>query len=186
MKYLILFVCLWTAPLFGQNRAFYLLLGSPIGTLGESTQQLKPKPGLLLGADYWVTNAKGNSWSMGLDYQFFSRKKGQQKETFEYLTIRAMPIIWNLGEKKAGYFALGIFGNYLLHQEFKDGGSVVNSTKLIQRTYVGPSVGVGVRLGEEGKSRILMGLRDDFGLLGFGNGSSLKFNTISLCAGINI
>jgi len=72
------------------------------------------------------------------------------------------------------------------NQEFQVGGSVVNETKSIQRTYFGPSCGFGVRLGEEGKSRIIMGLRDGFGLLGVGKGIPLKFNTITLFAGLEI
>lgn len=97
-----------------------------------------------------------------------------------------MPFVWQLDKKKQWYFEGGIFGNYLLHQEFQVGGSVVNSTKLIGRTYLGPSCGFGVRLGDEGRSRILLGIRDEFGILGFGKGSTLKFNTITLFAGLEI
>jgi len=158
----------------------------PIGTLGEGGEGLKATPGFAIGLGYWFTNSKGNAWSLGAAFGSFKRKNETQKETFEYLTLRGMPFVWQLDKKKHWYFEAGIFGNYLLHQEFQDNGSVMNSTKLIQRTYLGPSCGFGVRLGEEGRSRILLGIRDDFGLLGFGKGSPLKFNTITLFAGLEI
>jgi hypothetical protein len=187
MTRLTLLLCFFATGALAQNRSMHILLGTPMGTFGESSNKaLKPKPGFAIGLDYWVENEKGHIWSLGGTYSAFRRSNEDLKETFEYLTIRAMPIAWNLDNKKRWYFQVGVFGNYLLVQNLQDGGSVVNSTKSIQRTYVGPSAGVGVRLGEAGKSRILFGLRDDFGILGFGKGTPLKFNTITLFAGLEI
>lgn len=186
MSRLVLLFCFLSSVMFAQERSAHILLGMPIGTLGEGGEGLKATPGFAIGLGYWFTNSKGNAWSLGAAFASFKRKNETDKETFEYLTLRVMPFVWQLDKKKQWYFEGGIFGNYLLHQEFQVGGSVVNSTKLIQRTYLGPSCGFGVRLGEEGRSRILLGIRDEFGLLGFGKGSALKFNTITLFAGLEI
>ena len=123
---------------------------------------------------------------MGATYCSFSRKHEDLKETFEYLTIRGMPVVWNLDKQKKWYFELGLFGNYLLHQESQMGGSVLDNTQSRQRTYLGPSGGLGVRLGKAGQSRVLFGLRNDLGLLGIGKGKSIRFNTITLFAGLEI
>ncbi|MFN0176446.1 MAG: hypothetical protein ACKVU0_17535 [Saprospiraceae bacterium] len=186
MNRLVLLFLFFSTGMFAQERAAHIFLGMPIGMLGEGGEGLKAKPGFAIGLGYWLTNSKGNAWSLGASYGSFKRKNETQKETFEYLTLRVMPFVWQLDKKKKWYFEGGIFGNYLLHQEFQDGGAVVNSTKLIQRTYLGPSCGFGIRLGEEGRSRILLGIRDDFGILAFGKGSPLKFNTITLFAGLEI
>ncbi len=186
MNRLTLLFFFFTTSLVAQERAAHIFLGMPIGTLGERGKELKPKPGFSIGLEYWFINSKGNAWSLGVAFSHFKRKNETEKETFEYITLRAMPLVWQLDKKKKWYFEAGVFGNYLMHQEFQVGGSVVNETKFIQRTYLGPSCGFGVRLGEEGKSRIIMGIRDDFGILGFGKGIPLKFNTITLFAGLEI
>lgn len=186
MYRLILLFCFVVTTAHAQDRALHIFLGVPMGTFGESSLKLSPRPGFAIGLDYWAENTKGHIWSLGANYNLFSRSNETQKETFEYLTVRAMPIAWNLDKHKKWYFQLGIFGNYLLHQEFQEAGSVVNNTKILQRTYLGPSAGFGVRLGEAGKSRILFGLRDDFGALGFGKGITQKFNTITLFAGLEL
>ncbi len=181
-----LLFCLLATPGLAQENAATILLGMPIGTFGEKSSDLKPKPGFAIGLGFWFVNEKGNAWNLGASFSSFKRKNETEKETFEYLTLRGMPLVWQLDKKKHWYFEIGIFGNYLLHQEYQVGGSVVNETKFIQRTYLGPSAGFGVHLGEKDKSRILFGLRDDFGILGFGKGSPLKFNTITLFAGLEL
>lgn len=186
MRSLILLFFLCTTPLMAQDRAAHILLGMPIGTAGGKSADLSPKPGFAIGLDCWFSDSKGNPWSLGAMYNLFRRKNETQKETFEYFSLRAMPLVYHLDKKKQWYFEIGVFGNYLLHQEFQDGGSVMNKTKLIQRTYFGPSGGFGVRIGDEGKSRILIGLRDEFGILGLGKGAKQQFNTITLFAGLEI
>ncbi len=184
MNRLILIFCLFATGVSAQEGAFHILLGSPIGMLGEGRVGLKPKPGFAIGLDYWVVNKKGNVWSVGASWGSFRRKQDRQKETFEYLTVRGMPLVWLLDKKKAWHIELGGFANYLLHQEYQDVGAVTNDTKLIQRTYLGICGGFGVHLGEKDKNRILLGLRDDYGLLGLGKGTPLKFNTLTLFAGL--
>lgn len=169
-----------------QERVSHIFLGMPVGIGGERGADLQPRPGFAIGLDYWIFNAQGNAWSLGAVYSSFNRKNKDRKETFEYLTIHGMPIVWNLDKKKQWYFEIGLFGNYLLHQEAQEGGSVMDMTKSLQRIYFGPSAGFGVRIGQAGQSRILIGLRNDYGLLGVGAGTSLKFNTLTFFAGLEI
>ncbi|MFN0033478.1 MAG: hypothetical protein ACKVUS_00340 [Saprospiraceae bacterium] len=186
MKHLTLLFCFLATGALAQERAAHIFLGMPLGTLGERGAGLKPKPGFAIGLDYWFFNAKGNAWSLGASYSSFKRKNESQKETFEYLTVRAMPLVWHLDEKKQWYIEAGGFANHLLHQESQMGGSVTNNTKLFKKIYVGLSGGLGARLGEKDKTRILAGIRNDLGLLGFGKGLPLSFNIITLYAGLEI
>jgi hypothetical protein len=181
-----LLFCLFAGKLMAQDRALHIVLGTSMGTLGEEGAGLQPKPGFVIGMEYWATNAKGNAWSLSATWNSFRRSNETKKETFEYLTLRALPLVWNLDKKKQWHLAVGGFANYLLVRNLRDGGSVSNDTDTTQRTYAGLSGGIGARLGEEGRSRLLIGLRDDFGLLGLGNGKALKFNTISLFAGLEL
>ena len=182
----ILFCFIATSTCAQQERAAHVFLGMPVGLNGAGGNTLSPKPGFALGLDYWFFNENRNTWSLGATYSFFTRKNEQVKETFEYLTLRAMPLVWHINKKKTWYIEAGVFGNYLFHQELQESGSVVNNTKILQRTYLGPSVGIGARLGSEGRTRILVGIRDDFGALGLGKGTPLNFNTITLFAGLEI
>ncbi|MDX1913691.1 MAG: hypothetical protein SFV22_19505 [Saprospiraceae bacterium] len=186
MKRLTLLFLLYAGILSAQDRALHIVLGSSLGTLGENSADLTPQPGFVIGMEYWMKNEKGNAWSVNATWNSFRRSNETKKETFEYLTLRALPLVWNLDKKAMWHIAAGGFANYLLVRNLRDGGSVSNSTGDTQRTYLGLSAGLGARLGEEGRSRLLIGLRDDFGLLGFGNGNALKFNTISLIVGLEL
>lgn len=188
MKYLVFVLCLMAATsVSAQKRSLHILLGTTIGTLAkENKLDLTPRPGFLLGLEYWALNAKGNYWSAGINYNAFRRVADKQKETFEYLNMYALPLMWALDKQKKWYFQAGLFSNYLLGQNLDDNGNVINSTKKLQRFYVGPSVGIGARLGQEGSSKILLGLRNDYGAIGFGKGTAQRFNTISLVAGIEL
>jgi hypothetical protein len=184
---LILIFCFLAGTICAQNRAIHIVLGSTIGTLGSNNKlNLTPRPGFTLGLEYWGRNAKDNAWSAGLLYSAFRRVNETQKESFEYLTFYSMPLMWALDKKNQWFFQGGLFGNYLLGQSLDDNGNVINDTKKLQRLYFGPSVGIAARLGQEDRSRILLGLRNDFGAIGFGNGIAQRFNTISLIAGIDL
>lgn len=184
---LILIFCFFAGMICAQSRAIHIVLGSAMGTLGKDNKfDLTPRPGFSLGLEYWGTNTKGNKWSAGLTYNTFQRVKEDKKERFEYLTFYSMPLMWVLDKNKQWFFQGGLFGNYLLGQSLDDKGNIINDTKKLQRLYFGPSVGIGARLGQEGKSHILLGLRNDFGAIGFGSGTAQRFNTISLFAGIEL
>ncbi|MBC7775356.1 MAG: hypothetical protein H7246_07955, partial [Phycisphaerae bacterium] len=119
-RFAVLF-CLFATGAFAQENAPHILLGMPIGTFGEKLSDLKPKPGFAIGLDWWFTNSKGNVWSLGAAFSSFKRKNETEKETFEYLTLRAMPLMWQLDKKKQWHLEIGIFGNYLLHQVYQVG-----------------------------------------------------------------
>lgn len=179
-----------------QERSFNILVGAnyPI-ELGDAGAGLSPKAGFVLGLDYWVKNKKGQVWSAGASFNSFRRKgeatvNGQiipQDETLEYLNLHGAPLIWMLGKKERWYAEAGGFVNYLLRQETESSGNVTINTELFQRIYLGLSAGAGVRLGDENSSKLLIGLRNDLGLLSFGAGPrSLKFNAVSLFVGLGI
>ena len=174
------------AGLNAQDRGLYIDLGTAFGIQRVGTSDLKAKPGFMLGVEYWSTGSKGNSWSASAAWNSFSQGDKHKKETYEYVTLRVLPLIWNLGKKQLWYAEFGFFGNYLLLQQFKDGGAVLKQTELSQRPYAGLSAGVGARLGQPGENRLLIGLRNDFGLLGFGSGKPLQFSTLTLFAGLDI
>jgi len=179
-----------------QERSFNILVGAnyPI-ELGSSGASLSPKGGITVGLDYWAKNKKGDAWSAGVSFNSFRRKgdvtlNGQvfsQDETFEYLNLHGAPLIWLLDKKERWYAEAGGFVNYLLHQETESRGNVTDNTELFQRIYLGLSAGAGVRLGDKSSSKLLIGLRNDLGLMSFGAGPrSLKFNAISLFVGLGI
>lgn len=187
MRVLALVFCFTASGVFAQQKALHIVLGSPIGTLGrENKENLTPRPGFCLGLEYWGQNAKGNNWSAGVIYSAFRRVSGEKKETYEYLTVYSMPLMWTMDKRGTWSVQAGLFGNYLLGQNLYDNGSIVNSTQKLQRLYLGPSAGIAARLGQEGRSRILFGVRNDFGAIGFGSGTAQRFNTISLIAGIEL
>lgn len=187
MRYLVLVFCFMASTVCAQKRALHIVLGSAIGTLGkENKENLAPRPGFSLGLEYWGQNSKGNHWSAGVLYTAFRRVSGEKKETYEYLTLYTLPLMWALDKRGKWFVQAGLFGNYLLGQSLDDNGNVINGTKTLQRLYVGPSAGIAARFGQEGSSRILLGLRNDFGAIGFGNGIAQRFNTISLIAGIEL
>ncbi|GAB4493963.1 MAG: hypothetical protein OHK0019_19050 [Saprospiraceae bacterium] len=185
-------------PAFTQERSFNILLGIlPYTTEFGSTSsvQWKPRLGFVLGLDYWAKNKKGEVWSAGISYQTFKRRgdvtsNGQtfpQEETFEYLNLHGAPLIWQFGKKEQFFAEVGGFFNFLLHQEAESRGNVVDNTPLFQKIYLGPSAGIGARLGDPGGSKLIIGLRNELGLASFGSGSvSAKFNTFSLYVGLGI
>lgn len=187
MRHLVL-ICFLLLPLsmLAQDKAMHIFLGTPMGLMGDGGKGLKPRVGFAIGLDYWGFNKKGYPWSAGAAWNSFKRSNETQKETFEYLVLHAMPLVWQIGKKKQVYAEAGIFGNYLLHSETILNSNLTNTTKLTQRTYLGLSGGIGVRLGQDGGSHLIIGLRDDLGALGFGKGFPQKFNTITLFAGIEI
>lgn len=186
MKGLILVFFVLAVEATAQRPLWYIDLGMPLGLLGEEEMGVKPKPGFVLGSEFWFTNRKGNFWSAGLTWSSFNETKGSRKQTYEYLTARVMPMIWVFGKKKQGYGEFGLFGSKLLLKQVKDGGAVTKQTNLYQQQYVGLSGGLGARFGKAGESGLLIGWRNDVGLLGFGSGKPLKFWTTTLFAGLNI
>lgn len=187
MKYWFFVFCLISSGLAAQNRALHIALGTNVGLLAkENKLDLSPRPGFLLGLEYWAKNQKGNFWSAGVCYAAFSRSREDKKETFEYLNVYSMPLMWPLGNKNQWFVQGGLFGNFLLGQSLDDNGNVTNSTKKMHRLYVGPSLGLAARLGQDGRSKILLGLRNDYGAISFGSGTAQRFNTISLMAGIEL
>lgn len=184
-------------PAFTQERSFNILLGVPYATEfgSKSSVKWKPRFGFTLGLDYWAKNKKGEIWSAGISYQTFKRKgdvtsNGQtfpQEETFEYLNLHGAPLIWQLGKKDQFFVEVGGFFNFLLHQETESMGEVTDNTPLFQKVYLGPSAGIGARLGDPGSSKLIVGLRNEFGLASFGSGPvSLKFNAFSFYVGLGI
>jgi hypothetical protein len=187
MRNLIVLLSFIATSTCAQDRALHILVGSSVGLLAkENKLELSPRPGFLLGLEYWAKNKKGNYWSAGTCYTAFRRVKDEQKETYEYLNVYGLPMMWALDKKDRWFFQAGLFSNILLSQNLDDNGNVVNNTKKLQRIYLGPSVGLGARLGQEGRSKILLGLRNDYGVIGFGNGTAQRFNIICLVAGIEI
>lgn len=180
-----------------QERSFDILLGLPYAVEfgGEGSTDWTPKGGLVLGVEYWAKNKQGNAWSAGIFYNAFKRKgkvaQGnqtvEQEETFEYVKLHGMPLIWKLGKKERWFAEAGGFANLLLHQETDVNGNVTNNTQFFQRIYLGLSAGTGLRLGDEGSSKVLIGLRNDLGLASFGSAAkSLKFNALCLYVGLGI
>lgn len=187
----------WETTAVAQERSFNVLLGLPYATEfgGESSVKWKAKGGFMLGVDYWAKNKQGHVWSAGVSYQSFKRE-GQvtlnnqtfeQKETFEYLGLRGVPLTWMLDKQERWFLEAGGFANYLLGQETEVRGSVGSNAELFQKIYLGLSGGLGVRLGEPGNTALLVGLRNDLGLASFGSGqNSLKFNALFLYVGLSI
>lgn len=184
-----------------QEHAFDLLAGLVYPTIsGEQVGKAKPKMGLTFGVLYRKKNAKQDMWSLGLEYQLLQRtykvqvnnREETANERFELFQIGYDPIYWFLDKKKQGYVGLGIFLDYLLHQEEEINNNLINRTKLLQRTSLGPSVDLGIQLGQSMRKSLIIGLRGNLGVISFGKNPSgskgipLKFNTISLYAGLGI
>lgn len=176
-----------------QERSFNVQLGLPYAIeLGKSASGLKPKLGFVLGVDYWAKNKKGDYWSVGLSYLLYKQKgrnaqNDEQEATFEFASVRGVPIVWVLDKKERWFAEAGGFVNYLLHQDTDVRGAVTVGTSTFRRVHVGVTAGLGLRLGDPGSKALLVGLRNDFWAAGFLGGSkTLKFNAISLFAGLGI
>jgi hypothetical protein len=184
-----------------QERCFDLLAGGlyPIRVSKELFDET-PRVGLSLGLMYRSKNEKGELWSANLEYQLLQSKGEatvnglEQKfsERLEMLYLRASPLAWLLGKKKQGFVDIGAFGTYLLHEEVENKGNLVSNTKLLHRFSLGPSICLGVQLGQSLRKSLVIGLRNDYGVVSFGKKqdnsqlNALKFNTISLFAGLGI
>jgi hypothetical protein len=192
---------LFLSSIHAQEKAFDIVAGAvyPIQTSAKSAST-KPKTGLTFGLLYRKKNEKGEQWSAGAEYQLLQSKskvllnnvEETQTEKFEMFHLRGCPVVWLLGKKKQVFVEAGVFVDYLLHEETELKRDLINNTKVLQRTSAGPSLGLGVQLGQSLRKSIIFGLRDDFGAVSFGkkpNGSKakpLKFNTISLYVGLGI
>lgn len=159
-----------------------------------------PKIGLTFGVLYRKKNEKGIVWSAGANYQLLQNKKkvlvnnkeAVEKEKFELFNLNASPLVWLLGKKKRGFVEVGGFANYLLHEERELQGNLVNNTQKLRRLSLGPSIGVGMQLGETMRKSMIIGLRNDYGAISLGKNPSggkattLTFNNISLYIGLGI
>lgn len=199
--FLVVFFLLFGCCLKAQEQAVDLILGGvyPMET-GNRNLNATYKPGLTFGLLFRKINEKGNLWSAGAEYQRFrnSRKvlvnnrEEEQTETFEILQLKGMPLTWRLGNKQQFIVEAGAFAGVLLHEEANLRDNVTNNTKLLQRLSVGPSIGIGWQLGQSLRKSLLIGIRDEYSALSFGNtptgdkAKSLKFNTISLYFGLGI
>lgn len=174
------------------SRSFNVQLGLPYAIELGSKSGLKPKLGFVLGVDYWAKNKKGDYWSVGVSYLLYKQKglnaqNDEQETTFEFVSVRGVPIVWVLDKKERWFAEAGGFVSYLLHQDTDVRGAVTVGTKTFKSVHAGLTAGLGLRLGDPGSKALLVGLRNDFWAAGFLGGSkTLKFNAISLFAGLGI
>lgn len=171
----------------------------PIRT-GDQAGNAKPQTGLTFGLLYRRKNEKGDIWSAGVEYQLLkntrkvvvNNREETETERFEMMHLRGCPLVWTLGQKKRTFIEAGVFADILLHEEAELRNNLTNNTKLLQRLSLGPSLGLGVQLGESMRKSLIIGLRDDYGAVSFGKKPGggkaipLKFNTISLYVGLGI
>jgi hypothetical protein len=199
--FVVLFALLLQTAVSAQEKALDLIAGAvyPI-RVSKAVPGEEPRLGMTFGLLYRRKNVKGDIWSVGAEYQLLQLKSdgpvsaGTEKQTqkFEFLHLYGYPLIWSLGAKKRVFIEAGGFFNFVLHEETEVLGNVVNNTKNLQRTSVGPSFGLSVQLGETMRKSLLVGVRNDYAAASFGkkaNGGTtpaLRFNNISLYIGLGI
>lgn len=180
---------------WGQKKGFVITFGSPYGFfLSNDPNNLASRPGIQMGLDFWTKNRKGHDWSASVNYQIvrregdvlFNGRKEERKEKYDYVQLRFAPLIWWLDTKKRFFAEAGIFMHYLAQQETQVGSIFLDLRPNIKSFYGGPCGGLGYKLGKEGdRNSLYFGIRDEYGALAFGSGSSdVRFNTLSVYVGL--
>jgi hypothetical protein len=188
--------------MFAQESATSIAVGAayPVEINNQNLAGTTYRLGLSLGLSYRKKDEKGNTWAAGATYQSLrssrqitlNGKAATENETFEFLHLEGFPLVWYLDKKERVALDLGAFFNFLLHEETEVNDNIVNNTKQIQRSSLGPSAGLSIRLGDTLRRSFQIGLRNDLALVSLGKNPAgnkakpLKFNTLTLFVGLAI